>query len=544
MITLGGLHSDAAVIAQELFRRDITRGHVLLAYPPGLDFIRAFFGCMYAGVTAIPIHPGRGQLQGRGNLIRFAEDVDCRAVLTTAAQMPDIAEALKAASQQHRIQLVVTDAIAESAAGHDFPIAQVDPEMTAYIQYTSGSSGTPKGVMLTHANILGNLSAQQKCMGFKADDLSLSWLPMSHDMGLIGNILSHALYGVRTQYLMSPFAFILNPVRWLQAITDLRITVSGGPNFAYDLCARKISEEAKASLDLSSWSIAYCGAEPVRPGALSRFLKAFASCGFDERAFLVGYGLAESTLIVTTTSRGQGLNCLTVNTGDLQAGIATRVSGESGGTTLVSCGRVVEGHEIAIVDPESRSVIADDNVGEIWVSGPSVSRGYWRSDGNEKVFSNPHPSHETGSYLRTGDLGFMTGGELFVTGRLKDTIIIRGSNFMAEALEATAIESAELLAGCSAVALPVVAETGEELLVAVEIAPAMEARIAADVSMASSLFQSVSTAILDTHEVRVSEFLLLKFGGVPRTTSGKVRRKECLANFLGGVLPILYRHRP
>ncbi|HET9212138.1 MAG TPA: proline iminopeptidase-family hydrolase, partial [Thermoanaerobaculia bacterium] len=408
-LSYGGLDRRARAIGARLQQAGAAGERALLLYPPGLDFIAAFFGCLYAGAVAVPAYPPRaGRTQPR--LRAIAGDARPRLVLTTAAIAAKAAELSEQIPELAGAEWIATESLDSSAAERWTP-PSLGPGTLAFLQYTSGSTAAPKGVMVTHANLLHNERLIGAAFGMDEESVVVGWLPLYHDMGLIGNVLQPLHAGGRC-VLMSPVAFLQRPMRWLEAVSRYRGTVSGGPNFAYELCLRKAAPEALSRLDLSSWRVAYNGAEPVRASTLERFAEAFAPCGFRAEALYPCYGLAEATLFVT-------------------GGHGARVEKER-----VSCGSAWQ--RIVTVDPETGEERPE---GEVWISGPSVARGYWENEeATARDFHAFLPTGE-GPFLRTGDLGFLSGGELYVTGRLKDLIILRGRNHYPQDVELTAERS-------------------------------------------------------------------------------------------------------
>jgi amino acid adenylation domain-containing protein len=513
-LTYAELDRRARSLAGLLQGWGLARERALLLFPPGLDFVTAFWGCLYAGVVAVPAYPPRTRDRW-GRLDALAADARPGLVLCS----PQVAE--RGPGQEEQVpalagaRWVAHDAAGEAECGAEdsWVRPSPDPDGLAFLQYTSGSTGVPRGVMVTHGNLLHNQETI-RC-AFRQDERSIvaGWLPMYHDMGLIGNMLQ-PLYVGGSCILMPPLAFLQQPRRWLEVISRYRATTSGGPDFAYDLCVRRIPPEQWDGLDLSCWTLAFNGAEPVRAATLERFAEAFAACGFDRSAFYPCYGLAEATLFVTGGVKGR----------------LPAVEIEGG---RVSCGRAWGDQRLAVVDPETGAELPAGQVGEIWVSGPSVAAGYWnRPTETRETFRAVLPDG-CGPCLRTGDLGFMQNGELVVTGRLKDLIILRGRNLYPQDLELTAEQAHPALrAGCAAAFS--VDEDGEERLIVVgEIE-----RHPGDLGL---IADTVRRAVAEEHGVRVADVALLRRGTIPKTSSGKIRRRECRARYLAGELTALHR---
>ncbi len=505
-LTYAELAHRARLIAAHLREAGAAGERVLLLFPPGLDFIAGFFGCLYAGAVAVPAYPPRPR-RSDPRLASIAADCRPRAVLTISSILARAASLAEAVPPLAAARWIATDELPDDA-GSD-PVPAPAPSAPAFLQYTSGSTGTPKGVVVTHANLVHNEEMIRRAFRQSESSVVVGWLPLYHDMGLIGNVLQPLWVGCEC-VLMPPVAFLQKPLRWLAAIDRCRATTSGGPNFAYDLCVRKIAPAERETLDLSTWEVAFNGAEPVRAETLERFAEAFAPCGFRREAFVPCYGLAEATLLVTAAS-----------------GRADRSS-----PGPVSCGAIPSGGEVRLVDPESGSDLPPGEVGEIWVAGPSVAAGYWdRPEETERMFRAALASGE-GPFLRTGDLGFLSGGELFVAGRLKDLIILRGRNHYPQDVERTAeAGSPALRPGCTA-AFSVDAGDEERLVVVAEVERHADAAAAVE---------AVRRAVAEEHEVQVHEVVLVRTGTIPRTSSGKIRRQACREGYLGGGLSVVTR---
>jgi len=534
--TYAGLDARASAIAARLLARGAEPGdRALLLFPPGLDFIDAFFGCLYAGVIAVPCYPPRpGRDQPR--LKAILADAGARFALCTAA----IAGKLEtlAADDPEIAALVVEPSPPDplSRASTSRPPRTGEGEI-AFLQYTSGSTATPKGVMVTHANLVFMERLIADVFEQGEESVVVGWLPVYHDMGLIGNVLQPLWLG-GTCVLMAPVAFLRRPRRWLEAIFRYRATTSGGPSFAYELCAEKIAPEDRGGLDLSSWRVAFNGAEPVRAAALESFAAAFAPSGFRREAFQPCYGLAEATLLVSGVRRPGGPVLLDVAAAALEAG---RVEPTESGRrhSLVGCGAVPAEQPVAVVDPVTLRPCAAETVGELWVRGPGVAAGYWRRPEESHEIFGAVLEGETGTWLRTGDLGFLRGGELFVTGRLKDLIILRGRNHYPQDLELTAERSATGLAIGSNAAFSVEVEGEERLVVAQEVAP----RARLDAAGLAAAAAAIRRAVAEEHEAQVWEVLLVKAGTVPKTSSGKIQRRATRALYLNGALEPLESSR-
>jgi amino acid adenylation domain-containing protein len=526
-LTYGELDLRARAIAAALQAEGAARDRVLLMYQPGLDYIAAFFGCLYAGMIAVPIYPPRAN-RNLERIESIVADADARFALTTNTILSRNGTTFAGDDNGNALRWLATDTIADDQAT-EWQQPTVDAASLAYLQYTSGSTSLPKGVMVSHGNLLYNSADMDEGWRHSRDSVLVSWLPHFHDMGLIYGILQPLYKGCRS-ILMPPVAFLQQPARWLQAITYYRGTHSAAPNFAYELCVRKVTEEQRASLDLSSWVVAVNGAEPVRKETIDRFSETFAPCGFRRQTFCPGYGLAEATLKVVATTQTSSPVCYSVDAEALaRHRVVAVLPGDLDTQTFVGCGRAMLETQIAIVNPESLQQCTGGEVGEIWVTGPTVAQGYWRRTATTEDFQACLPASDE-TYLRTGDLGFTVDGELFVTGRLKDLIIIRGRNHYPQDLELTAERSHPVLrSGCGAAFS--VAENGTESLVIVQ-----EVERHAENRDLTEVFGAIRQALASEHELHACGVALIKTGTLPKTSSGKVQRHAAHAAFLGDTL--------
>ncbi|AGC43393.1 non-ribosomal peptide synthetase [Myxococcus stipitatus DSM 14675] len=537
--TYAELDQRARTIAGFLQSQGAQGERVLLLYPPGLDYVSAFVGCLYAGAIAVPAYPPDPMRLSRTlpRLEALIADADARFALTT-----EFIQGMSGALGEQSPRLaalawVATDTLDDRAASA-WKAPSLSPESPAFIQYTSGSTGTPRGVMLSHRNLLHNSAAIHRCFEHSADSKGVIWLPPYHDMGLIGGVLQ-PLAGGFPVVLMSPLDFLRKPLRWLQAISRHRGTTSGGPNFAFDLCLRKTTPEQRAALDLSCWDVAFNGAEPVRADTLTRFAELFAPSGFRKEAFYPCYGLAEGTLISSGGRKSALPVVRTFEQAALLKGDAVEVSAEAPPSDEaqphVGCGVSVLDQELLIADPDSGVPVPPGRVGEIWVSGQSVAQGYWRQpELSEHTFRARRGDTGAGAWLRTGDLGFLRDGELFVTGRIKDLIILRGRNLYPQDLERS-LEGLHpaLRPGCCAAFS--VDTGGEERLVLVhEVDPGK-------LPEPDALVDALRQVLAQKHEVHLHGVALIAPGSIPKTSSGKIQRRACRAMYLGGELEVITR---
>jgi acyl carrier protein len=527
------LERQAQYVASRLQSAGVAAGErVLLLYPPGLEYVAAFLGCLYAGVIAVPAYPPRlGRPTSR--LQAIAADSKATVALTTTHILSNLERRLAHAPEIKSLLWLATDDGKDSAREWHPP--EIDGSTLAFLQYTSGSTAAPKGVMVTHGNLLHNLAMIYHGVGHTPLSQMVSWLPPYHDMGLIGGVLQ-PLYGGFPAALMPPVSFLQRPLGWLRAISRLGADTGGGPNFAYDLCASKITPEERATLDLSSWTVAFNGAEPIRQETLERFAATFAPCGFRREAFYPTYGLAEATLIVSGNSKATPPVELSVEGAGLERDrVVVASAGKKGTRTLVGCGRVLADQQIAVVDPESLARCPNDQVGEIWVSGPSVAKGYWdRPEDTEHAFQAYLADTGEGPFLRTGDLGFLHDEELFVTGRLKDLIVIRGLNHYPQDIEQTVERSHVALRPDGCAAFSVTSDEGEQLVVVQEL----ERRYVRNADV-SEVFAAVRRAVAEHHELQVHAIVLVRTGSIPKTSSGKIQRRATRAAYADGSLAVV-----
>lgn len=532
-LTYGALERRALAIAAHLQSCVSPGERVLLLYPPGIEFPAAFFGCLCAGMVAVPAYPPHSK-QFLANLRAVSSDAGAAVALSTAATLEDYRSQIEQTPGLMSLKWIPTDTLADDLAS-DWQEPPLGPDALAVLQYTSGSTGNPKGVMVSHGNLLHNSAVIHAVFGNSPNIRAVIWLPPYHDMGLIGGIIQPVFSG-GDAILLSPVHFIQKPLRWLTAISRYKATTSGGPNFAFDLCVRKITPEQTSGLDLSSWEVTFNGAEPVRAETLRRFTAAFEPCGFRQKAFLPCYGLAETTLLACGCSKNSEPTFLRADAQALQTGrIVLAKDNREHDFELVGNGGSPADHAIVIVDPKQQTPCENDMIGEIWIAGPSVAQGYWnRPDETAETFQARFADTGEGPFLRTGDLGFIHTGQLFVTGRLKDLIIIRGLNHYPQDIERTAERSHQALrAGCGA-AFAVEVENEERLVVVQEVERSYIRKLDAE-TVIGAIRQSISRE----HGVQAYAVVLLKTSSLPKTTSGKVKRRLCREHFLQGKLDVV-----
>jgi amino acid adenylation domain-containing protein len=515
-------------IATHLQTMGVSGERALLLYPPGLDYLAAFFGCLYAGVVAVPAYPPRNH-RNTPRIMAILSDAQAAIALTTTAIIDRVQSLLTEKPDLDAMQWLTTDNLDDRTV-EAWQAPSIDGNTLAFLQYTSGSTGTPKGVMLTHGNLLHNAAVTYRYMEHSPNSTFISWLPAYHDMGLIGGILQ-PLYGGFPCILMPPASFLQRPYRWLQAISRYQGTTSGGPNFAYDLCVEKITPDQRQTLDLSHWNVAFNGAEPIRNGSLERFAATFAESGFRREAFYPCYGMAEATLMVSGGVKAAAPVIKTVEKAALECNqIVEADAGDQEVCMLVGCGQPIPEQQIIIAHPETFDRCKMGEVGEIWVSGPSVGQGYWnRSEETTYTFQAYLSDTRDGPFLRTGDLGFLQDGELFITGRAKDLIIIRGRNLYPQDLEFTAERSHPALRIGSSAAFAIAMHDEERLVLVQEVEFRQKPNV-------DEVTQAIRRAIAEVHEIQAYAIVLIKAGTISKTSSGKIQRRACRAAFLAGDL--------
>jgi len=517
----------------------------LLMYSPGLDFVSAFFGCLCAGVIAVPVYPPQPSRPERSlpRLRAIYSESGAKAILCTEDVFCKFATLFQSDPELSTCPLLATDHYGLEDID-TWKVPEVRSDTIAFLQYTSGSTAAPKGVVVSHGNIVHNLAYIQNISHHETDNVLVSWLPTSHDMGLFSGVL-FPLFNDCPAYLMSPVSFLQKPFRWLQAISHFRGTNSGGPDFAFELCAQKSTAEQRSQLDLGSWQIAYNGAEPIRKSTLESFSNAFRECGFRSTAFFPVYGLAESTVLVLgkplRDENASSENASSENTNGTEAALAADgyVAAEP-----VSCGSPKFGMEVIIVDSKQAIEMELGQIGEIWVSGPSVAQGYWNLPSETEATFNAFLVSGRGPFLRTGDLGFMRNGELFVTGRIKDLIIVRGRKHYPQDIEQTVEQSHSEIHSKSSAAVSVPAEDGPQLVILAEVNRRLRSgRSKSKVGEASpsegdcdEIIDAIRQAVSEQHELQAASISLLAPGSIPKTSSGKIRRHACCDAILAGTL--------
>lgn len=535
-LTYGELDRRARAVGALLQHHHARGERALLLYPPGFDYIVAFVGCLMAGVVAVPAYPPRRN-RSLGRLQAIVDDARAKFVLASSRILTTLAQDSWESAGLGNVRFLTTD-VDDTDPAEDWSEWSPSLDDLAFLQYTSGSTGNPKGVMVTLGNLSHNLTHIVEKFELSAETRKASWLPPYHDMGLIGGILTPLWVGGPAVN-FSPADFLQRPARWLQAISRYGVTLSGGPTFAFDLCARKVDENDLASLDLSRWSCAYVGAEPVRPDVLKRFAATFAPCGFRWEAFYPVYGLAESSLFATGGDVSAPPIIRDFRKGTLaenRAVVEPTASDET--VALVGCGNAFSTEEIEIVNPDTTARCPDNTIGEIWIASGSIARGYYNQpDATERDFGARLADDGRGPFLRTGDLGFFDRGELFITGRIKDLIIIRGANYYPQDLELTVEQSHPALRPGAGAVFSIDAGGEEQVVVVQELD--REHRRPDVPAIAAAIREAVS----EEHGVHVYEIVLIRHATILKTSSGKIQRRACRAAYLDGTLEVIGQSR-
>ncbi|GCE29305.1 acyl-CoA synthetase [Dictyobacter alpinus] len=541
-LTYRELELHARCIGAALRIRGASGKPVLLFFSPGLAYIAAYFGCLYAGAIAVPAYAPHSA-RDLPRIQTIITDTQADIVLTTIEDYARVERWIHKTPDLAQLSWLTTDSLdyREESLWQDHAI---DSTSLAFLQYTSGSTTTPKGVMVSHGNLMHNLAAIHASWNVEGvrNPVAVYWLPIFHDMGLIMGILA-PLYSGYPLYFMAPADFLQRPIRWLQAISDYRGTFSGAPNFAYELCLRRIAPEDRAQLDLSCWQGTANAAETVRSDTITRFARYFAVSGFSLAAVRPAYGLAEATLLVSSREHGDPLVIKTISKQTLEEGyLAEPTTPEQESYHIVSCGRSIQDQSILIVNPETRERCESTQVGEVWLAGPSVTHGYWRRPEETAEIFQAHLATGEGPFMRTGDLGVYQDQNLFITGRIKDLIIINGRNLYPQDLELTVEQSHPAIRAGHCVAFSDALEGEEHVIILAEINRHYrpESTFSAGTEEYSfntqELVESIRQAVAEQHDVRAHHILLLKPGGILKTSSGKLQRHACKKAFLHDVL--------
>ncbi|EDX72645.1 AMP-binding enzyme domain protein [Coleofasciculus chthonoplastes PCC 7420] len=531
-LTYKELDQQAQTLATYLQTLAQPGDRALLIYPAGLEFVTAFIACLYAGVVAVPIHPPRPN-RPLNRLQAITQDAQALVALTTTSLLSKLKDKVNPILELQQLNWITTDTPVPEPGTWSPPT--ISPDTLAFLQYTSGSTGIPKGVMVSHANLIHNLKTIQAAFELTPESVSVSWLPHYHDMGLVDGILE-PLYTGCLGVLMPPTAFLQNPGCWLEAISHYRATHSGGPNLGYELCANKITPEQQKGLDLSCWLSAYNGAEPIRAETLAQFTSKFSACGFQSKFFYPCYGMAESTLMISGGNLQDEPTVLTVDAQALEQNkVVQALANSENVKNLVGCGHPWLETKVLIVNPETLTPCAENQVGEIWVSSSSVAQGYWQQvEVTEETFGASVPETTPGQFLRTGDLGFWHDGELFITGRIKDVIIIWGRNHYPQDIEYTVSQSHPALRPDAGAAVSIQVNGLEKLVITQEVERSYLRKLNVD-----EVVGAIRKVVAADYDLDVYAVALLKTASIPKTSSGKIQRRTCRDRFLQQTLDVV-----
>ncbi len=537
-VTYAELDRQARNIAVSLREKVEPGSRVLINHLPGLDYIASFFGCLYGSAVAVPVYPPRFN-QKLDRLNSIVANSAPGAALTARSILENMRPLFKDAANLNSLQWIESDITKALGREAEWTRPKIEHDTLAFMQYTSGSTSEPKGVMLSHRSILNNVRAISQKFEITPEDRGVVWLPPYHDMGLIGGILV-PIYNRFPVVLMSPYTFLQRPGHWLQAVSNHKATITGGPNFAYDLCVKRVKDEKLAELDLSSIKVAFCGAEPIRASVIDDFSERFKSTGFQRKAFYPCYGLAEATLMVSGPKAFTEPSILAIDGDALESSSSVKPVDPATSTNFrqfVGCGSAPEGHSVKIVHPSTCIECKPNEVGEIWFSGKSVAVGYWqREEVNKSIFHAHIVGDPKTEYMRTGDLGFLWEGQLYVTGRIKDLLIIRGKNFYPQDIEHSAETSHEVVKRGAGAAFSV-EDNGEEKLVIVQELD----RSSKDADL-GEVVRAICQNVFEHHGLQPYAVSLIKTNSIPLTSSGKIQRHAAKKLFLSGELQEKIRH--
>ena len=529
------LYREVAKVGAHLRKIGSIGKRALLVYPQGPEFMAAFLACLSRNVVAVPVPAPEtwNLLRTMPRLRAVAEDADAAFVLTTRKIFNMASASGNSLWDFEGTPWVVTDELEEG--DNDLGAEPIDATAPAYFQYTSGSTSSPSGVVITHQNLMHHLGALHKSCGY-GDGVTVTWMPHFHDYGLVQGLLQ-PLFSGDPCYFMSPLSFLKRPSHWLGAITKYGGTHSQAPNFAYEHCIRRISPEERAGLNLATWKAAGNAAEPINPEVLEKFIETFEPCGFQRAASAPAYGLAEATLLVSSTRLNSGPRVLELDADAVFDGRVVPVGSGRAGRRIVSCGTLVGDTKVAIVNPENLTKCRADEIGEIWVSDPAVADGYWNQPTkSQDIFGAYLKDTGGGPWLRTGDLGFFQNGELFISGRLKDMIIIRGANFAPQDIEWVSQKCHPSVESAESAAFSLTIDGEESLGVVQELNRKDHPSNVEFEDVAVRIREQISLEF----EVRAYAVALVRRGTIPKTSSGKIQRRACRAALLDGGLETLF----
>jgi acyl-CoA synthetase (AMP-forming)/AMP-acid ligase II len=517
-INYSDLVTKSRALAASLVKRKLTDEPILLVFPSGIEFIVGFLACCYARAIPVPVNLARSSHHFK-RLAGIAKDSGAKAAITTSTQIQKLQESL----HEQLDKGISLDWLTVDESSGEAKLPTVTSDDIAFLQYTSGSTGNPKGVVVRHRNLTANTKAIIHTCNHEEGLVIGGWLPQFHDMGLIGHLLQVLFLGGHYVF-MAPLDFIMRPIKWLQVISDYRVGSCAAPNFAYQLCVDRITEEQSAELDLSCWHVAINGSEPTKNETMDQFAKMFAPFGFKKSTFIPSYGLAEATLIVSGGGFKDSYPATPVNTNKIQFGKVevNQISDESN-RTVVGCGLPAPGHDVRIVDPISLKQCGQNEVGEIWVSGPSIADGYWRQPEKTAADFNAFIDDSNGPYLRTGDLGFLHYSQLYVTGRIKELIIINGKNYHPHDIEHTLIHASPISRKQSS-AVFASDDNNREKIVAIQ---EVDKKLGAESIDFSTLKKQLIEKVNIEHGIVIDEIMFVRMNSLPKTSSGKIQRHLC-----------------
>lgn len=543
-ISYGELRNRAAALSIALANDHAPGQRVVIALPDGVEFIISFLACLYAGLVPVPVKPPQNQ-ESSNKLDNIANDCLPQLVITTNAVIGKFTTFCPASALLRSATIADAETLREFSADQSLPVvclddtryARVQEGDIAFLQYTSGSTGSPKGVMVSHGNLVANEEMIKTTWNANGDDIYVSWLPMFHDMGLIGAVLQTIYLGA-TCILMAPISFVLKPARWLAAISKYKATITGGPNFAFKMLTTARTLASASNVDLSSLRITYCGSEPISRTVVEEFFEKYIPRGFDPKSFSPSYGLAEATLIVSAggIDRIAGYRDVNLDSG----GAIQSVAGDGAATvvkrkTSISCGPSVRRQLLRIVDPHTFASCPNGVVGEIWAGGAHIALGYWNNpDATQKIFHAEIMDEPGLRYMRTGDLGFLLDGELFVTGRIKEIIIFNGGNYYPQDIEETSSASHEAANGMRAVAFGATDEELEKVTIVQELKREFVKGL--DAEVLELISKSIKAAVFERHGLPIKELIYVRQNTIPKTTSGKICRVSCRKSYEAGGL--------
>ncbi len=525
------LYSRVKNIAALIQSKNLKGNAIILLYRPSLDYVVGYFACLFAGAIAVPVHTPTSK-KINSQLLSIITNSNSKAILTTENVANDLSHKIIEALPNNQLKIIITDVFNASIKAEYTP-HYPNPKDIAFLQYTSGSTSAPKGVVITHYNLMTNSQSIKEKFGHTTDTNAVIWLPPYHDMGLIGGILQPLYVGFPV-VLMSPFDVIQKPLRWLQAISKYKANTSGSPDFFYDLCVNKIQDEDSENLDLSSWDVAFSGGEIVRKETIESFSNKFKRCGFQKTSFLSAYGMAEATLIISSNHKNVAPSYLKVDKEKLTKGKVEVSTNKINAKTLVGSGSVIKNSKISVINTKTNKECEEREIGEVWFSGPSMTKEYVNNiEATKKSLEKSLAIYPNKKFLRTGDLGFIHKGELFITGREKDMIIIRGRNYYPQDIEWCVAESHVYLAKNRGATFSIDDDKEEKLVIVQELVRGYKEESLEDV------FLSIRKNISSEFNLKVTAIVLVRPYSILKTSSGKIRRQACKKAYQSNTLKVV-----